>query len=104
MSPEYGFFIKVKVENPENARRLHDQIKKLTGVEEVEFLAGFQGTIVKDTYLTRKEAATYLRVHTRTIARYVKLGFLKEYRIGATGHSRYKTDDLDMLEHPSKPH
>jgi len=43
MGPEYGFFIKVEAANPEIARRLSDQIKKLAEVEAVEVLTAFSG-------------------------------------------------------------
>lgn len=46
-------------------------------------------------YLTKQEAARYLRIHTRTIDRYIKAGKLKAYK--GPGIVRFKKEDLDNI-------
>jgi excisionase family DNA binding protein len=57
--------------------------------------------IVVDEYLTRKEAAQYLKVHPYTLDRWVKAGRLKAYR--GPGIVRFKQEDLDQALTPIVP-
>lgn len=49
----------------------------------------------KDCLYTTQEVATILKVHQRTIFRYIKNGQLKATKI--LGHWRIKKEDLDKL-------
>lgn len=46
------------------------------------------------TYMTRKEAATFLRVSLPTINNYTKAGIIKGFRVGY--RVLYKLEDLEM--------
>jgi len=48
-------------------------------------------------WLTPKEAAAYVRLHPKTLYRYVRAGKLQEYRPGGTGRPRFRREDLDAL-------
>lgn len=58
--------------------------------------------LVKNEWLTVKEAADHLRVHPKTIYRYVKLGNLRQYNAGGKGRPRFLRKDLDeLMKYPS---
>ena len=48
-------------------------------------------------WLTRKQAGEYIRLHPKNIYKLVREGYLQEYRLGGTGHPRYRREDLDKL-------
>jgi len=50
-----------------------------------------------EEWLKLKEAAAYLKVHRKTLYRYVKEGKLRQYQLGGTGRPRYRKQDLDAL-------
>lgn len=49
----------------------------------------------KQEWYTIDEAANYLRVSKRTIYQLLKEGQLVSYRVGKSGHRRFKREDLD---------
>ena len=54
-------------------------------------------------WLTVQEAAAYLKLHSRTLYRYVKADQLPVYRPGGTGRPRFRRVDLDaFLLRPSR--
>lgn len=50
-----------------------------------------------NTYLTKVEAAKYLRVATSTVDRWVREGRITRYKIGGTQSVRFKRPELDAL-------
>lgn len=52
---------------------------------------------LRSQWLTRKEAAAFLRVHPKTIDRLRKQNLLKSYKINGTSCLRFKREDLDAL-------
>jgi excisionase family DNA binding protein len=48
-------------------------------------------------WLTSKEAAAYLKLHPKTLYRYVRAGKLQQYRPAGTGRPRFRREDLDAL-------
>ena len=48
-------------------------------------------------WLTTKEAATYLKVHPKSVYRYVKSGKLRQHQPGGVGRPRFRREDLDAL-------
>jgi excisionase family DNA binding protein len=44
--------------------------------------------------LTVKEACQLLHVHSNTLRRWADKGLIRVYRIGPTGHRRFKAEDL----------
>jgi excisionase family DNA binding protein len=56
-----------------------------------------------DTYMTREEAAEYLKVSAATLDRYVRQGKLRRLRLAGTRTARFKKGDLDALVEPDQP-
>lgn len=52
-------------------------------------------------WLTKSEAAGYLRVGSRTIDRYVDQGRITRYRIGDLRTVRFDREELDALVRPA---
>lgn len=48
-------------------------------------------------WMTKEEAAKYLRVGIRTIDRYRKAGQLRSYRLRGSRLARFRVEDLDAL-------
>jgi excisionase family DNA binding protein len=57
-------------------------------------------TETRDRWLTREEAATYLRLNQATITRYVKRGILTPCQIGGT--IRFDREQIDQILTDSK--
>lgn len=53
--------------------------------------------------MTREEAAKYLRVHVRTLDRWMREGKLPHYRIAGIRTIRIKLSDLEALLTPAEP-
>lgn len=51
-------------------------------------------------WMTREEAATYLRVSTSTLDRYVREGKLARHRLAGTRSARFHKEELDALVEP----
>jgi excisionase family DNA binding protein len=51
-------------------------------------------------YLTRDEAASYMRVSESTIDRWARDGLIKRYRVKGTRSVRFKVAELDSLLDP----
>jgi excisionase family DNA binding protein len=51
-------------------------------------------------WLTRKEAAAYLRCDPTTLDRWVKRGLLTRHRVGDTRATRYSVTECDALMKP----
>ncbi len=54
-------------------------------------------------WLTTKEAAAYLKVHPKTVYRYVKSGRLRQYQAAGVGRPRFNREDLDALLRGLRP-
>lgn len=52
-----------------------------------------------EEWLKMKEAAKYLKVHHKTLYRYVKSGKIRQYQPGGVGRPRFRREDLDVLLH-----
>jgi excisionase family DNA binding protein len=50
-----------------------------------------------EEWLTLREAAAYLKLHSKTLYRYARAGKLRQYRPGGTGRPRFLREDLDAL-------
>jgi excisionase family DNA binding protein len=50
-----------------------------------------------EDWLTTKEAAAYLKVHPKTLYRYVRSGMLRQYQPAGIGRPRFRREDLDAL-------
>jgi excisionase family DNA binding protein len=50
-----------------------------------------------EEWITLREAAAYLKLHPKTLYRYVRAGKLRQYRPGGTGRPRFQREDLDAL-------
>lgn len=50
-----------------------------------------------EEWLTTKEAAAYLKVHPKTIYRYVKIGALRQYQPVGVGRPRFRREDLEAV-------
>lgn len=48
---------------------------------------------------TKKEAAIYMGVSTRTVDRWVQMGLLQAYTLPGGTRRRFRTGDLDKLLH-----
>ncbi len=48
-------------------------------------------------WLSADEAAAYLKVHRKTLYRYVRFGSLRQHRRGGTGHPRFLRKELDAF-------
>jgi excisionase family DNA binding protein len=48
------------------------------------------------TFLTREEVATYLRVHPRTVERWLKSGSLKGYKLGKEKTSLWRIPENEV--------
>lgn len=47
-------------------------------------------------FLTKDEVAKYFRVHPRTVARWLKAGLLKGYKLGKGGTSLWRISDKEI--------
>jgi len=54
-----------------------------------------------EEWLTLREAASYLKLHPKTLYRYVRAGKLRQFRPGGTGRPRFRREDLDALLAPN---
>lgn len=52
------------------------------------------------TYMTKAEAAEYLRVSQATVDRWVREGRVKRYKIDGIQSARFKKDELDGIVVP----
>jgi excisionase family DNA binding protein len=53
-------------------------------------------------WMTKQEAADYLRVHVHTIDDYIAKGFLTRYHIGDLQSTRLKRSEIEALMQPSE--
>lgn len=56
-----------------------------------------------DKYLTRQEAAEYLRISVASLDRYVRQGKLPRHRLAGTRTARFIKEELDALVEPDAP-
>jgi excisionase family DNA binding protein len=61
------------------------------------------GNELPDRFLTVREVADMLHVHTNTARRWSDLGLIKSYRFGPRGDRRYKADDVHTFITTIKP-
>lgn len=54
------------------------------------------------SWMTRQEAAAYLRVSVATIDRYVRVGELTKHHLAGTRSVRFTKDELDALVVPEQ--
>jgi excisionase family DNA binding protein len=54
-------------------------------------------------FLTKAEAAAYMRVSPRTIDRWAAAGRIQRYRVGTSQSLRFKRAELDALVVPDEP-
>jgi|WetSurMetagenome_2_1015567.scaffolds.fasta_scaffold15171_2 excisionase family DNA binding protein len=55
---------------------------------------------VDTEWMTREEAAAYLRVHPATLDRYVRLKIVKRYQVRGLDKRRFRREDLDAAMVP----
>ena len=71
-----------------------DELKDIIGVivkEEIQLASTIKKNETK--YLTRKEAATFLKISLPTLNNYTKIGIVSGFRIGT--RVLYKSEDLE---------
>jgi excisionase family DNA binding protein len=61
------------------------------------------GNELPDRFLTVREVADLLHVHTNTARRWSDLGLLKSYRVGPRGDRRFKAEDINAFITTIKP-
>lgn len=55
---------------------------------------------ITSPWLTREEAAAYLKVNERTLDRYRQDGHVQAHKLAGTQSIRYRRDDLDAMLKP----
>jgi len=61
------------------------------------------GNELLERFLTVREVADLLHVHTNTARRWSDLGLLKSYRVGPRGDRRFRAEDLNSFITTIKP-
>ncbi len=78
--------------------KIYEEIKEMISVEVQQLKRALKEELIneckEDKYLTRKEAAKYLKVSLATIDNYVKKG-LKKYKLGRS--TRFLKSDIDLF-------